>query len=224
MGRRLYYFFGLPVLRLALSLLWASYRVRLLPGQENLFREPPSSGVAPCYWHQDHVLCSYLIRRWIQRGFRAGFLVSDSVDGEVPARVARGWGAHVVRGSANRTGAAAMRDMRALFKSGIDLVTTADGPLGPRYEFKPGVVLMARIAQADMLPIACAAENAWYLRRWDNFMIPKPFSRVAIGLGPAVAPVASPSAEDIEQGRLKMQEALLRLKARCQVLVSKNNN
>ncbi len=215
-GRRLYYWFGLPLFRCILFLLWKSYRVRPLPGQERLFHEPPEAGFAPCYWHQDHVLCSYLIRCWLKRGYKAGFLVSDSVDGEVPAQLARSWGASVVRGSANRTGAASMRDIRALFKQGVGLVSTADGPLGPRYEFKPGVVLMARIGQVQMLPMAAAADRAWYLRRWDNFMIPKPFSRVVVAIGEPLMPAPSTQPDDIEHGRLEMQLRLNSLKEKVQ--------
>lgn len=220
-GRRLYYWFGLPLFRSILFLLWKSYRIRTLPGQELLFKEPPQAGFAPCYWHQDHVLCSYLIRCWLKKGYKAGFLVSDSVDGEVPAQLARSWGASVVRGSANRTGAAAMREIRELFKQGTGLVSTADGPLGPRYEFKPGVVLMARIGKVSMLPIAAAADRAWYLRRWDNFMIPKPFSRIVVALGEPLAPAASAQPGDIEQGRQEMQSRLIRLKEEANKMLKK---
>ena len=132
--RRLYYFLGLPVLRGLIRLLTASYRYAAIVGAENI--EPYIAGksvCAPCYWHQHHVLCSELIRRWVQRDFKACFLVSGSVDGEVPARIARAWGAEVIRGSANRSGALALRDMQGMMKRGYSIVTTADGPRGPRY-------------------------------------------------------------------------------------------
>ena len=213
--RRLTYRLGLPVLKSILALLWRSYRFEFLPGQEALFREPPSPGTAPCYWHQQHILCAYLIRQWLRRGFRAGFLISDSVDGEVPARVAKSWGAEAIRGSANRTGTAAMREMRELGRSGLGIVTTADGPLGPRAQFKAGVVLMARVNNVPMLPVSCAAEHAWTLQRWDRFMIPKPFSRVIVAIGEPVGPVAGIGPADIEAGRERMQRALDSLETLC---------
>ena len=55
------------------------------------------------------------MREWIRRGFKACFLISGSVDGEVPERIARSWGAEVIRGSASRTGALAMRDMHEVW-------------------------------------------------------------------------------------------------------------
>ena len=217
--RRLTYRLGLPLLKLILASLWRSYRFEFLPGQRALFEQPPDAGTAPCYWHQHHVLCSYLIRQWVRRGFKAGFLISDSVDGEVPARIAQSWGAEAIRGSANRTGTAAMREMRELGRRGLAIVSTADGPLGPHAQFKPGVVLMARVNGAVMLPLSCAAERAWTLRRWDRFMIPKPFSRVVVAIGEPVAPAAGLREADIDVGRRQMQRALESLERDCQNLI-----
>lgn len=217
-GRRLYYFFGLPVLRTLLRCLWTSYRIRVIPDAA-LGAYPPTGGgkaSAPCYWHQHHVMCTYLIRRWIKGGLRVAFLVSDSVDGEVPARTARAWGAQAIRGSSNRTGAAALREMRQLARDGVSIVTTADGPLGPKYEFKAGVVLMANLTGSRLLPLACAADRAWYLRRWDNFMIPKPFARVVVGVGEPYQCEKSMQPDVIEAERQEIEAATMALMARCE--------
>lgn len=213
-GRRLYYFLGLPLLRGVMRLLWWSYRVEKVIGAEIAERIATDGSVyAPCYWHQHHVLCTNMIRQWIDKGFRASFLVSASVDGEVPARIARAWGAEVIRGSANQTGTLVLRDMRAALKRGISVVTTADGPNGPKHEFKAGAVLMARIAGVPMVPLACAADRAWYLDRWDDFMIPRPFARVVLAVGePLPVPPDTPL-DRIEDYRLRMQQSILALMA-----------
>ncbi|HEX2139263.1 MAG TPA: lysophospholipid acyltransferase family protein [Woeseiaceae bacterium] len=212
--RRAYYFLGLPLLRAVMRLLWWSYRVERVIGEEVAERIATDGRVyAPCYWHQHHVLCTNVIRRWIEKGFRASFLVSASVDGEVPARIARAWGAEVIRGSANQTGALVLRDMREALRRGVSIVTTADGPNGPKYEFKAGAVLMARIAGVPLVPLACAADRAWYLDRWDHFMIPKPFSRVVLAVGePMPVPADTPLAR-IEEFRLQMEQSIMSLMA-----------
>ncbi len=211
-ARRLYYFFGLPVLRAITALLEATYRVEKVIGEEHI--EPfirDGTACAPCYWHQHHVIGSSLIRSWLRRGFRACFLISASVDGEVPERIARSWGAEVIRGSANQSGALALRDMHRMLKSGFSIVTTADGPRGPKYEFKMGAVLMARIAHVPIVPIGCAAERAWYLDRWDDFMIPKPFTRIVVAVGaPYEIPAGTPT-NALEPHRLAVQEAVMSL-------------
>jgi len=137
--------------------------------------------------------------------------VSGSVDGELPEQVARAWGAEVIRGSANQSGALALRDMQDMMKRGYSIVTTADGPRGPIYEIKPGVIVMARIGGVPILPIACAADRAWYMDRWDNFMVPKPFSRVVLAVGePYTIPPDVPL-DAIEPHRLNVQEAVMSL-------------
>ena len=211
-ARRMYYFFGLPVLRALIRLLASTYRVEAVIGAERI--EPFITGgtvCAPCYWHQHHVVGSTLIRSWVQRGFKACFLVSGSVDGEVPERIARAWGAEVIRGSANQSGALALRDMQRMMKNGYSIVTTADGPRGPKYEFKAGAVLMARIAGVPIVPIACAAERAWYLNRWDDFMIPKPFSRIVLAVGEPYPIPADAPLDTLEPHRLAVQEAVMSL-------------
>lgn len=211
-ARRLYYFLGLPVLRGLIRLLTSTYRFERVLGSDHI--EPfidEGTVCAPAYWHQHHVIGSTLIRSWIQRGFKACFLVSGSVDGDVPERVARAWGAEVIRGSANQSGALALRDQQRMMKNGYSIVTTADGPRGPKYEFKAGTVLMARIAGVPIIPIGCAAESAWYLRRWDDFMIPKPFSRIAIAVGEPIPVPRNVALDDLEPVRKSVQDAVMSL-------------
>ena len=211
-ARRLYYFLGLPVLRGIIRLLTSTYRFEPVIGEQHI--EPfigDGNVCAPCYWHQHHVLGSTLIRTWIRRGFKACFLVSGSVDGDVPERIARAWGAEVIRGSANQSGALALRDQQKMMKVGYSIVTTADGPRGPKYEFKAGTVLMARVAGIPMIPIGCAADRAWYLDRWDDFMIPKPFARVSVAVGEPVPVPREIPLDKLEPVRENVQAAVMSL-------------
>ena len=211
-ARRLYYFLGLPLLRGLIKLLTSTYRVEKVIGTEHIEPFIVSDQVcAPAYWHQHHVIGSSLIRSWIRRGFKACFLISGSVDGDVPERIARAWGAEVIRGSANKSGALALRDQQQMMKSGYSIVTTADGPRGPKYEFKAGTVLMARVAGVPIIPIGCAADRAWYLRRWDDFMIPKPFARVVIAIGEPVPVPRDIALDALEPVRVNVQEAVMSL-------------
>jgi lysophospholipid acyltransferase (LPLAT)-like uncharacterized protein len=219
-GRRLFYFLGLPVFRFLIKLMVGTYRIEAVIGEKHI--EPYIADGAictPCYWHQQHVVCSTLIRKWIDRGFKACFLISASVDGEVPERTARAWGAEVIRGSANKrsqSGTLAMRDMHQMMKRGYSIVTTADGPQGPIYEFKQGAVLTSRIGNAPIIPMACAASSAWYLDRWDMFMIPKPFARVVIAIGPAYEVSRDARLDTLDEHRLNVQERVMSLMRECE--------
>lgn len=211
--RRLGYALLKPVVRLLFTVIWSTCRVVQIKGEEHI-DALASTGkpFIPCYWHQHHFYGTWYMRRLLRRGLRIGFLISPSVDGEIPAQLAKGWGAQVIRGSTTRAGAQAMRDMYTIVvKNGISPVTTSDGPQGPLHVFKLGDIMLAQFTQAPLLPFSYAANRAWTLKSWDRFIIPKPFARIAIVLG---APVHIPKAllaEDLEPLRLQMQDTLMNL-------------
>jgi len=221
-GRRLGYAIGMPIVRFIVFCLQASYRRLPAIGADIAERiiADKRQAYVPCYWHQQHLLCSWLMRDWIRRGFHACYIVSASVDGEVPARIAGKWGADVIRGSAANTGALVLRDAQKKMSEGASIVTTSDGPLGPRFEFKSGTVLMARVGKAPMVPIACAADRAWYLDTWDHFMIPKPFARTVVAVGEPIDVPHGASADELEAVRLQMQEAQEALREQCKAVVA----
>lgn len=221
LSRKVTYALGLPLLRLILWLLRKSYRYQPLIGAEHrrwvMAEDKP---IAPCYWHQQHVLCSTEIAEWISKGFKGCYLISGSVDGDVPERIARKWGAEVIRGSANKSGALALRDMQKMMRDGYSIVTTADGPRGPCYEFKEGAILMARIGKVPIIPMAAAADRAWYLKRWDRFMIPKPFAKVVVGVGaPYVIDPKTPM-NALEPVRTSVQAAVMSVMRECEACIS----
>ena len=198
LGRRTTYALGKPLMRFIIFALTSTYRVdrsigaeigeRVLAGDKRVY--------LPIYWHGHQVPCALFIRGWIKRGLRAAFVISASVDGEVPASIAKSWGGRVIRGSAHDTGALVLRDAIAMMKDGVSIVSNPDGPLGPGFEVKTGTVLVARMGGAPIIPIVCAANRAWTLDRWDRFLIPKPFAKVAIAVGePIEVPKSTPAGE-----------------------------
>ena len=183
-GRKIYYFLGKPILLATIYTLIATCKIRVVDRNNSTEKLLKNTGVfAPCFWHQDLLITLLIVSRWLKKGFKGGFIISPSVDGEVPAQIAKSWGAEIIRGSAVRTGASAMRDIHNLLKQGISIVTAADGPLGPKFQFKMGVVLMAKLGGAPIIPITCSCSRAWQLNRWDHFMIPKPFTKIVVMIG-----------------------------------------
>jgi lysophospholipid acyltransferase (LPLAT)-like uncharacterized protein len=93
-------------------------------------------------------------------------------------------------------------------------VVTPDGPRGPRFKFKPGAILLAQMSGRPMLPMAYAASRAWLIK-WDKFVIPVPFARISIAIGPPryVARVLDATAIEALQG--EMEQELKRLYAKA---------
>ncbi len=197
--RRFFYALLAPLGLAVLRFWWSTCRIVRVSGEQHLagaLDKAPS--LLPCYWHQHELFCARYLLLQMRRGLKLGFLISPSVDGEVPAMIARRLGAHVIRGSSTHTGARALRDYyQLLVKEGVSPVITPDGPKGPRFRFKPGAILLAQISGRPLLPMAYAASRAW-LVAWDKFVIPWPFARIAVAIGEPVAVPRSLQVNDPE--------------------------
>jgi len=110
-------------------------------------------------------------------------LVSDHADGEYITRVILRHGFGAARGSSTRGGVKGLKGILRAIRGGKDLAFTPDGPRGPRHVFKWGALAAAQISGAPVVPVALGADRAWYLKSWDRFMIPKPFSSLTIRYG-----------------------------------------
>lgn len=211
--RKLGYAIIRPIVKFIISLFWWTCRVEKIIGDEHTQKliekgEP----IIPCYWHQMHIFGSWYMRKLQNRGLKIGFLVSPSVDGEVPAKIVESWGAVAIRGSSNRTGARALKDMyNTIVKDKISPVTTSDGPTGPVHKFKQGAILLAQLTQSPMLPIAYTASRYWELKTWDKFIIPKPFSRIIIAVGEPHNISKKLNTEEMEEERVKMEIDMINL-------------
>lgn len=185
--RRLLYAVLEPVGLALLRLWWRSCRIVRVSGEQHLAAALDAApSLLPCYWHQHELFCARYLLLQKPRGLKLGFLISPSVDGEVPAGIARRLGAEVIRGSSTRTGARALRDYyQLLVHEGVSPVITPDGPTGPRHQFKPGAMLLAQISGRPLLPMAFAASRAWRFG-WDEFVLPWPGSRISIAIGAPV--------------------------------------
>jgi lysophospholipid acyltransferase (LPLAT)-like uncharacterized protein len=220
--RRLAYRCAVPI---ALTIVrgWvATCRITRVEGAEHLIgalARAPS--LVPCYWHQHQLLCAKYLLDQRTRGLNVGWLVSPSVDGEFGAMMIARLGGHAIRGSSTHTGARALRDYyRALTADAISPIVTPDGPRGPRFKFKPGAILLAQMSGRPMLPMAYAASRAW-LVKWDKFVIPVPFCRVAIAIGaPRYVPRVTDAA-GIERLQSEMEGALKELYAQARAALDR---
>ena len=210
--RRFLYRLAVPIALGVIRTWWRSCRVVGVVGIEHLeaaLARAPS--LVPCYWHQHLLYCGKFLVEQRARGLTVGWLVSPSVDGELGAMMLRRFGAVVVRGSSTHTGARALRDYyHALARDNVSTVITPDGPRGPRFKFKPGALLLAQMSGRPILPMSYAASRAW-LVKWDKFVIPVPFSRIVIAVGPPRYVPRVIDARSLAQLQAEMEGELKRL-------------
>ena len=110
-------------------------------------------------------------------------MASQSKDGEIIALWLGRNGYRVVRGSTTRGGGEALRQMVRQVRSGIHAALTVDGPKGPPRVVQPGVVQLARLTGAWVLPITYSSARPRFFRSWDRYLLPRPFSRNVVAYG-----------------------------------------
>jgi lysophospholipid acyltransferase (LPLAT)-like uncharacterized protein len=177
------------------------------------WEEPPSppdaiyeKPVIYAFWHR-----AVFPAAWFWRKQGIAVMTSRSFDGEYIARIIQKLGFVPVRGSSSRGGAEALRGMKSELKEGRAVAFTIDGPRGPKYVAKPGPVLLACSTELPMAAFYVALSNPWVLRTWDEFMIPKPFSKALVRVSAKMRVPADASDHEIRDWHVRLQQALERV-------------
>ena len=158
-------------------------------------------------WH-GRILLAPWANEWLRRtrGARTvAVLASRSRDGEIVSRYVHKFGLRVVRGSSSRGGTTGLRQLAAALREGIDVALVPDGPRGPLGQLQPGVVALAALTGAPVVPLGLGVRPARRLNSWDSFLIPLPFARCAVVFGEP-APVSRDA--DRAQAGKELQRAL----------------
>jgi hypothetical protein len=147
-------------------------------------------------------------------------LTSRSRDGELLARFVERFGLGVVRGSSSRGGAAAIRVLATTLRDGEDVAIAPDGPRGPAERVQPGLIALAALTDAPIVPLGFAARPVLTIGSWDRFVIPLPFARAAVVFG---APIAVSGDAEREELRQEVEKALADVTAAAERLVGRTS-
>jgi len=123
------------------------------------------------FWHEYILFPLYL------RGHcYLTMLVSRHRDANLLTEVAKVLGFDFVRGSSRRGGDQALRQLLDVGRC-QHLTITPDGPRGPRRHMAPGAVYVASRLGVPIVLMGFGYHRPWRLNSWDQFAIPRPFSR-----------------------------------------------
>jgi lysophospholipid acyltransferase (LPLAT)-like uncharacterized protein len=130
-------------------------------------------------WHNRLFLAGEWHQRFRKKRKCYG-LISGSRDGAW-LETFYGWaGIRAIRGSRNRRGSQATRELIRLVKDGNDAGITPDGSRGPKYQAKSGALLIARASRSPVVLLSFSYSWAIRLKSWDQFVIPLPFSKIQV--------------------------------------------
>lgn len=188
-------------------------RIKVVQGGE-VFREivRQKKSVVFSFWHNRIFFLSYFLYRYChQKGLPLSVLISQSGDGDLIAGVVHGMKGRTVRGSTSKGGFSAIKGLLRSVKDNYAVVTTPDGPRGPKYKFQSGTLYIASMGKIPIVPISCSFEKAWVFRSWDNFMVPKPFSKVHVSIGESIHLDSDLTESKISGYQKKMETTMINL-------------
>ena len=140
----------------------------------------PEGKVIFSFWHRNIIPLIYF-----HKFRKIAVLISPSKDGEYISGPVSVLGYKPVRGSANKKSKAALKELISISRK-HDLAITPDGPKGPIYELKDGVLFLSYITKNPIVPLKINISNEWVFGSWDRFRFPKPFSKIDIEYGEPV--------------------------------------
>lgn len=111
-------------------------------------------------------------------------LVSPSRDGEILESVLKKYGYEVIRGSSRDGNIKSLVSMMKALKKGYSLGFAVDGPQGPIFQIKPGIIYMSQKTGAKIIPVGGAFKWKYeFAKAWDKFHLPLPFTKAVLYLG-----------------------------------------
>lgn len=203
LGKRLQIYLADIVFYLAIRSIGAVTRFEMR-GMEHLDATSAADKV-PIYafWHDRIFLGTYFLR---DRGIVV--MTSKSFDGEYIARFIQRFGFGAIRGSSSRGGSRALIKMIKVMRERVPTAFALDGPRGPRYEAKPGAVVLAKKTGDPILPFILEPKSCWQVKSWDRMQIPKPFTKALFAMGQPIYVDPNASEREIDEKQAELQRAL----------------
>ncbi len=165
--------------------------------------------VIGAFWHSRLLM---MVHAWtFDRPFF--MLISRHRDGALIAEAIGRLGIGVVSGSTRKSGASAFRELLRMLRAGTSIGITPDGPRGPRMRIDPGVILLARLSGAPIIPATYSVRRRLLIDSWDRFLLPLPFSRGVLLCGEPVLVPRDAGAAELEALRLDLERRLIDLTA-----------
>ncbi|MEN8161517.1 MAG: lysophospholipid acyltransferase family protein [Myxococcota bacterium] len=160
-------------------------------------------------WHRSLLIAAHC---WRDRGLVIP--VSRSRDGDRIDGVLQRLGfAESARGSSSRGATAVLRELIRRVRQGEVIGMLPDGPRGPSGVAKPGIVALARVTGARLVPVGIAARPVWRFGSWDRAELPRPFARVHCVYGEPLRVPREAGGEELEKEVARFEEELRRVDA-----------
>jgi lysophospholipid acyltransferase (LPLAT)-like uncharacterized protein len=158
------------------------------------------------------------------RGRPVVIMTSISYLGEIQARVLRGFGFRIVRGSSSHGGVRVLGEMIRHIRRGSQGAFAVDGPRGPGGIVKPGVIFAARKLRVPIVPVTTSARpSVLFSSAWDRYLLPMPFSCGLVLFGEPWHPGEGGDDQAVQEDCLKLARILRELEKEADALVGRKD-
>jgi len=132
------------------------------------------------YWHGDSYCMQLLLKHIYESCQGINVIVTADKRGDVIEKVISHYGAKAIRLPDGLSIRHYLRELKEMCKTSDRIIAASlDGPLGPLYEPKKLLFLLAAEADKKMVYIHFKYKNVIRLKhRWDKYVIPLPFSKI----------------------------------------------
>ena len=147
------------------------------------------------FWHGMQFLLVPSFRHW-----HVALMTDVSWAGEIQTKILSYLGYVVVRGSSKRQGVQALIHMKRALSNGHCGGFALDGPRGPIHKSKPGILVLAQKLQYPIIPTTVSVDRKWVFKNtWCQYVLPKPFSRCYVAMGPPIWPMGSTKTDTLDR-------------------------
>ncbi len=144
-----------------------------------------------------------------QRRAPMHMLISGHRDGRIIANAVRYFDIDSIAVSSNQGGSGALRAMVRFVRDGDCVGITPDGPNGPAMRASDGIVAVAKLARAPIIPITYATSRRRILATWDRFHLPFPGGRGVFLWGEPIEVPAEIDEAGIERCRRDLEGRMI---------------
>lgn len=199
-----------PLAAFLIRFLGSSLRVTVVNPEFEMELQRKKQSIIYAFWHGRMLLFAYAYQQ-----SQIPIAISRSRDGELLSHILHRLGYRTIRGSSSRGGAAVFRALWEQVAAGSSVGLAPDGPRGPRYQVKKGIIALAQKTGAPILPMTNSTRGKIFLRSWDQFLLPFPLSQGVIIYGPPLYVPADADETIREQKRQALEQCLITLTERA---------
>jgi lysophospholipid acyltransferase (LPLAT)-like uncharacterized protein len=168
------------------------------------YRKKPAIFV---FWHGRSMMLSPIVRMYGIRGYAVS---SRSKDGRMMARLQRLFGLRSIYGSTSDGGISVLRQGVRVLRDGRNVICMSpDGPSGPSLRMQDGAMYFAKMSGAPIIPVCFSCSHPWFQKRWDRYLIARPFSKITCAAGEPVFVDPKASKKEFEAIRKRIEDVMV---------------